>query len=257
MNARRFTLDDPPFAGLTGEGVHVAVVDSGIHPGNPHIGRTPVSGVRILPDAAVDGDFIDRIGHGTAVAAAIVEKAPGVELVAVRVFDRTLATSADVLARGISWAAGQGARLINLSLGTSNPARAAILGAAIAEAVAAGSIVVSAFESDGVAWLPGSLPDTVGVTLDPACDRRALVMIADGARGSVGFGASGYPRPIDGVPVERNLSGISFAVANVTGFLARLLSRDASIRDTRAVARFLMSSMAAGMGAAEREQGPA
>ena len=31
--------------------------------------------------------------------------------------------------------------------------------------------------------------------------------------------ASGYPRPIPGVPPERNLKGISFAVANVTGLL--------------------------------------
>jgi subtilisin family serine protease len=242
VDSRRFALDDPPFAGLTGEGVRIAVVDSGIHPGNPHIGTTPISGVRILPDGGVDGDYLDRIGHGTAVAAAIVEKAPGVDLVAVRVFDRTLATSADVLARGLSWAASQGVRLINLSLGTSNPARAAILGAAVDEAVAAGAIVVSAFESDGVAWLPGSLPNALGVTLDPTCDRQALVMTADGTRGVVRFGAGGYPRPIDGVPVERNLSGISFAVANVTGFLARLLSRDATIRDTRAIARALVAN---------------
>ena len=239
MTSRRFTLDVPPFARLTGEGVRVAVVDSGIHPANPHIGTTRVSGARIRPDGEVDGDFVDRIGHGTAVAAAIVEKAPGVDLVAVRVFDRTLATSADVLARGIVWAANDGARLINLSLGTSNTARAPVLAAAVDEAVAAGAIVVSAFESDGVAWLPGSLPNAVGVTLDLTCERHAVVMTADGARGSVRFGASPYPRPVNGVPVERNLSGISFAVANVTGFLARLLSGDMTIRDTRAIAREL------------------
>ncbi len=218
------------------------MVDSGIHPANPHIGSSPVSGVRILPDGDVDTDFVDRIGHGTAVAAAILDKAPGVDLVAVRVFDRTLATSAEVLARGISWAANHGARLINLSLGTSNPARTAILAAAVDEAVAAGAIVVSAFESDGVAWLPGSLPNAVGVTLDPTCDRNALVMTDDGTRGSVRFGASAYPRPIEGVPVERNLSGISFAVANVTGFLARLVSQDMTIRDTRTIARELAAT---------------
>ena len=239
MSATRFTLDAPPFAGLTGKGVRVAVIDSGVHPTNPHIGDVPVSGVRIAPDGESDGDFVDRIGHGTAVAAAILEKAPQIDLVAVRVFDRALATSADVLARGISWAANHGARLINLSLGTSNPARAAVLGAAVEEAVAAGAIVVSAFESDGVTWLPGSLPNAVGVTLDPTCDRHALVVIADGTRESVRFGASAYPRPIDGVAIERNLSGISFAVANVTGFLARLLSRDPTIRDTRDIAREL------------------
>jgi len=242
VSARHFTLDDPPFAGLTGSGVRVAVIDSGVHPANPHIGSAQVSGVRIGSDGEIDGDFVDRIGHGTAVAAAILEKAPGIDLVAVRVFDRTLATSAEVLARGISWAANHGARLINLSLGTSNPARAAVLGAAVEEAVAAGAIVVSAFESDGVTWLPGSLPNAVGVTLDPACDRHALVVIGDGARRSVSFAASAYPRPIDGVPVERNLSGISFAVANATGFLARLLSRDATIRDTSAIARALLAA---------------
>lgn len=217
----------------------MAVVDSGIHPANPHIGQSRVAGVRILPNGDADADFTDRIGHGTAVAAAILEKAPHVDLVAVRVFDRTLATSAEVLARGISWAADHGARLINLSLGTSNPARGALLGAAVDEAVAAGAIVVSAFESGGITWLPGSMPNAVGVTLDPSCDRHVLVVLADETRGSVRCGASPYPRPIDGVPVERNLSGISFAVANVTGFLARLLSRDTSIRDTRTVARAL------------------
>lgn len=241
MTARRFTLDELPFTGLTGRGVRVAVIDSGVHPANPHIGGVPVSGVRVGPDGEIDGDFVDRIGHGTAVAAAIIEKAPGIDLVAVRVFDRTLATSAEVLARGITWAANHDARLINLSLGTSNPARAAILGAAVEDAVAAGAIVVSALESDGVTWLPGSLPNAVGVTLDPTCDRHAIVVTTDVTRGSVRVGASAYPRPIDGVAVDRNLSGISFAVANATGFLARLLSRDMTVRDTHAIARALVA----------------
>lgn len=239
MTSRRFSLDDAPFASAKGQGIRVAVIDSGIYPSNPHIGGASVSGSRIFADGEMDSDFVDRIGHGTAVAAAILEKAPEVELVAVRVFDRTLATSADVLAHAISWAAGQGARLINLSLGTSNPARAAVLGGAVADAVAAGAIVVSAAEAEGVRWLPGSLPNVVGVTLDPSCDRHELVVTLDDACRTVTCGASGYPRPIDGVPVERNLSGISFAVANATGFLARLISTKSSIRDVAALVREL------------------
>jgi hypothetical protein len=39
--------------------------------------------------------------------------------------------------------------------------------------------------------------------------------------------------------VERNLSGISFAVANVTGFLARLLEGDDATRDVAELARRL------------------
>ena len=241
MSTARCTLEDPPFAGLTGAGVRVAVIDSGIHPANPHI-AVPVSGVRILPDGNIDGDFADRIGHGTAVAAAILEKAPGIELVAVRVFDRTLATSADVLARAISWAAANGAQLINLSLGTSNQNRAAVLGGAVGEARAAGAIVVAARESGGVTWLPGSLPDVAGVTLDASRDRNELAMTFDAGHPHVWFTASGYPRPIPGVPVERNLSGISFAVANVTGFLARALEAHPTARDVTQLGGVLRST---------------
>jgi subtilisin family serine protease len=217
----------------------VAVIDSGVYRANPHIGGAAVSGIRIGADGDIDDDIVDRIGHGTAVAAAILEKAPGIELVAVRVFDRTLATSGEVLARAISWAAESGARVINLSLGTSNPARAARLGAAVGEAVAAGAIVVSARESAGVRWLPGSLPNVVGVMLDASCDRHEVVAMFDEATCAVEVAASGYPRPIPGVPIERNLSGISFAVANVTGFLARLVERNDEIRNTSELARAL------------------
>ena len=241
MTARRFTLDDPPFAGLTGKAVRVAVIDSGVHPANPHIGGAQVSGVRIGAHGEIDDDFVDRIGHGTAVAAAILEKAPDIDLVAVRVFDRTLATSAEALAHAISWAALHGARLINLSLGTSNPKRAEMLGGAVAEAKEVGAIVVSAAESGGVTWLPGALPNVAGVTLDPACDRHELAVVPHDPPPGAGFASSGYPRPIAGVPVERNLSGISFAVANVTGFLARLLEADASARDLGAIARRLLA----------------
>jgi hypothetical protein len=37
------------------------------------------------------------------------------------------------------------------------------------------------------------------------------------------FYASPLPRPIPGVPPERNLQGASFAVANMTGFAAQAL----------------------------------
>jgi hypothetical protein len=37
--------------------------------------------------------------------------------------------------------------------------------------------------------------------------------------------ASGFPRPIPGVPPENNLKGLSFAVANATGVIAGRLAR--------------------------------
>jgi hypothetical protein len=75
--------------------------------------------------------------------------------------------------------------------------------------------------------LPGSLQNVAGVTADWSGDRDQLeVELRPGA--TPRFAASAYPRPIPGVPKERNLAGVSFAVANVTGFLARALETGAT-----------------------------
>jgi len=55
------------------------------------------------------------------------------------------------------------------------------------------------------------------VAPDPECPRNVF-RYRDGV-----FLASPYPRPIPGVPVTANLQGVSFAVANMTGFVARTL----------------------------------
>jgi subtilisin family serine protease len=217
-----------PFADRTGDGVLVAVVDSGIHAGHPHVGAVK-SGICLFPGGD-EGDSVDRIGHGTAVSAAIREKSPGAELLAVRVFDRQLATNAAVLAKAIDWSADAGARLINLSLGTANAAHRDLLGGAVERAKRAGAIVVSARQAGAVNWLPGSLPSVAAVEVDWSLERDELEVA--GSADETVFRATGYPRPIPGVPRERNLSGISFAVANVTGFLARLLE-DRDVRSVR------------------------
>jgi len=218
---RQLSVEDPALAALTGHGVLVAVVDSGVANGHPHVGVV-ARGVRIGADGSEDQDFADRIGHGTAVAAAIRDKAPGAELLAVRIFERELVTTAEVLARGIMRAADLGARLVNLSLGTANPAHRAVLEAAVRYAAERGALVVTALEVDGVPMLPGAIDGVMGVRLDWECPRHTVTIATD-PRGQAVASASGYPRPIPGVPPERNLKGISFAVANVTGVLARTM----------------------------------
>jgi len=202
----------------TGRGVRVAVIDSGIHADHPHIGG--IAGGTSVCDDEQDHDLSDRIGHGTAVAAAIREKAPHAELYAVKVFDRTLTTTADRLVRAIYWAADAGARVINLSLGTAREEHAARLSDAVAFATDRGAVIVAAEESDGIRWLPGGLAGVIPVHLDWTCPRES-VRSTDGPDRKR-FLASGYPRPIPGVPVAANLKGISFAVANVSGLVARV-----------------------------------
>ena len=222
IEATRLCIDSPAERDLRGRGVPVAVIDSGVNPDHPHVGAV-AGGVRIQLSGDVSGDYVDRMGHGTAVFAAIQEKAPGAELFAVRVFSDRLKTSVRALVAAIDWAAERRVRVVNLSLGTLREEHAAMLEAAVVRLADAGGVVVAAADADGQRWWPGSLPRAVGVVMDADCPRGCVVVRrGDGAGPEVVAGAP-YPRPIPGVPVERNLSGISFAVANVTGMLARVL----------------------------------
>ena len=219
--------------------VRVAVIDSGVHVGHPHVGAI-AGGVAFDEDGRKHDDYLDRLGHGTAVTAAIQEKAPDAELYAVKVFDRTLGTRIAALVKAIDWAAAEGMHVANLSLGTSKPEHEAALRDAVERATVRGLLIVSARDDEGVRWLPGSLPGVIPVQLDWTCPREEY-RVAD-IDGLTIFRASGFPRPIPGVPPERNLNGISFAVANMTGFVARVLKTSSEraiervVRDLRAFA---------------------
>jgi subtilisin family serine protease len=203
--------------GLTGRGIRVAIIDSGVNHAHPHI-----SGIAGGVEITAQGEtpvYLDYLGHGTAVTAAIAEKVPEALLYAVKVFDRTLSTTSDRILRAIDWAIRQQTHVANLSLGTRNPAHRESFAQIIAKAAAAGLVLVAAREVSGVESLPGSLSGVIAVGLDWDCPRDTYRCAMVDSQPL--FFASGYPRSIPGVPVERNLHGISFAVANMSGFVAR------------------------------------
>jgi hypothetical protein len=144
----------------------------------------------------------------------------------VKVFDRELRTTAEALAAALRWARSAGVRLVNLSLGTDNAAHESSLATEVNALLEAGIDIVAAAPQPGVRWLPGGLPGVIGVELEMGLgrDEADIVLASDGA---LRIRASGYPRPIPGVPPERNLKGVSFAVANATGLLACMLSASA------------------------------
>ena len=199
----------------------VGVIDSGVHADHPHVGAV-VAGAAFSPRRVASPDCIDRLGHGTAVAAAIQDLAPGVRICPLKVFDRRLDAPVETLVAAIDWAAEHTLPLVNLSLGTADRSRAGALADAVGRAHAVGTIIVAAGSDAGIDWLPGSLgaAGVIRVELDWSCPRGAHT-----AGAGVGplFRTCGYPRPIPGVDPERNLKGLSFAVANLSGIAARVM----------------------------------
>ncbi len=201
--------------------MRVAVIDSGVYAAHPHILEDRVlHGVAIAADGTIDGGLdaaTDQLGHGTAVTAAIQELAPSALILPIRVFRESLRASARALIEAIGWAAGAGVDVINCSLGSTNPAHAALFADAIAMAVAGHGglrIVAPLAGADDAPCWPGQCAGVVQVGLDWDLPRGTMHV-----RGGVHY-ASGYPRPVPGVEQRRNLHGISFATAQVTGLIA-------------------------------------
>lgn len=200
--------------------MRVALIDSGIHARHPHLaGARVVAGPTWRRGRASAEEPLDLHGHGTAIAAAIHELAPQAELYVLRVFPEELRASFTDVLLALEHALGCGARLVNLSLGTTDERWRPALEALGGRAAAAGIQVVSPRSLGGTASLPGSLPGFVGVEADARLERAHPEQRLVGAE-RIWF-ASPYPRDLPGLARERNLQGASFAAANLCGFLAR------------------------------------
>ncbi|MFJ4998270.1 S8 family serine peptidase [Microbacterium sp. NPDC088619] len=143
----------------TGRGVVVAVVDSGIDAGNPHLAGVVIGGVDLVGDGERADGLSDTTGHGTAIAgqiaaqpiaeSGVVGLAPDARLLSVRVFrsdqqqdkDKGFGPTSQRIADGIHWAADNGADIINVSISQSTDSPD--LRAAVEHASAVGALVVA------------------------------------------------------------------------------------------------------------------
>ncbi len=163
-------------AGFTGVGVRVAVVDTGIA---PHADLSILAG----KDFTGSGTWVDQNGHGTHVAGIIGARyangrggsgiAPGVDLLAARALGADGIGYNDWIAAGIVWSVNNGARVVNLSLGSPDPS--VVLERALAYAVAHGAIPVCAAGNDGSSRLdyPSAYPDCLSVAASNLRDEMA------------------------------------------------------------------------------------
>ena len=182
----------------------VAVVDSGINADHSHIGKVG-GGISFVSEA-----WNDLIGHGTAVAAAIHDHEPRVELYAVKIFDRSFSTDIQAVVKALDWCAANDMDVVNVSLATAKASHGELL----REVSQRLKILVAPCEFIGLPAFPGSFPWAFGVHGDPSCARNEIRLRADG-----NFLASPLPRTLPGLTTEQNFAGSSFAVGNFTGVL--------------------------------------
>jgi len=110
-------------AGVTGKGVRVCVLDTGVDEGHSHI---PTAVAR---RSFVGGNSGDRNGHGTWCAGRILGRdgpgiAPDADLIVAKVLDDNGGGSSRGINDGVRWAAGEGADILSASLGGGSPSQA-------------------------------------------------------------------------------------------------------------------------------------
>jgi len=215
------------FAGSTGGGVKVAVVDSGVDADHPLVGG--VAGAVAFeadPEAPggiwqVDGPHGDLVGHGTACAAIIRSLAPDVELHSVRVLGSNLKGRGALFHAGIAWAVDHGMHVANLSLSSKSEALFAPLHDIADEAYFRSTLLVSAANNQPGPTYPSQFSSVVSVAARPGEDPRAL---AYNPHPPVEFGARGIDVEVawaDGGTITA--TGNSFAAPHVAGLAALVL----------------------------------
>lgn len=118
------------FAGYKGAGAKVAVLDGGFHLQHPDLVNNIVSSVSFVPFEGAQMSQPLRFSHGTHVAGIIaaadnnigtVGIAPAAQLMLVKVLTDDGAGSWSWMLQGIMYAADNGAKIINMSLGAAIP----------------------------------------------------------------------------------------------------------------------------------------
>ena len=203
----------------------MALIDSGINAQHSHVGFL-AGGVAfsVTEDGLVQmhDDYVDRIGHGTALAGILRAKAPRVELYAVKIFPDRLAASITSLEAALCWAVAQRMNIINLSLGTANADHRERLREIVARANAAGTLLVASSPPERTDVFPAALPGVIGVAGDDDCGWSEHRYVAGDP---IPFRAHPCPRSLPGPAQARNFRGHSFASAHVSAVLALLMER--------------------------------
>lgn len=156
----------------------VAVVDTGVDPGQPDLRGALVPGVNLVDPSAAP---LDDHGHGTSVAGIVAARSDNGQGMAgvcwfcvvmpVKVLDAGGTGDDTRIAAGIVWAVDHGARVVNLSLG--GPGSSPELAAALAYAASKGAVTVAAAGNSGstVPFYPAADSTALSVAATTTTDR--------------------------------------------------------------------------------------
>jgi subtilisin family serine protease len=228
------------FGDSRGDGVTVAIIDSGVEADHPAIGGRLVRSFQVEPGddgprVVDDRDRLDLVGHGTACAGIVHAIAPAADLVSIRVLGADNRGGGPSFAAAIAWAIEQGYGVVNLSLSSRSEAMAERFHELADEAYFANTLLVSAANNVVGASYPSLFAAVVSVAAHDAGDPDVWFYNPDPP---VEFGAHGLDVDVAWRGGTRiRATGNSFAAPHLAGRAALIRARypDASPFEIKAM----------------------
>ncbi|NYI06253.1 type VII secretion-associated serine protease mycosin [Allostreptomyces psammosilenae] len=235
----------------TGEGVLVAVIDSGVDTSHPDLAGRVLPGFDLFESS--DGD-VDVDGHGTGMASLIAGTghgeggrdgvrglAPDAQILPIRVIDRQYTAEGVSVAEAINLAVDQDADVINLSL---DGIQYDDIEAAIQRAIAEDVVVVVGAGNTGDRILDRSLAATPGVLTVGAVDSQGRIWDRSNYGPYVSLSAPGVDIVSAGLDGGyRTGTGTSDATAYVSAAAALVISKFPELSAGQVINRLLESAM--------------
>ncbi len=219
---------DWAWGGASGEGVSVAIVDSGVERDHPAVGGRVVESWAIEmrggePACVPDPTGSDLFGHGTACAGIIVEMAPRVDIVSIRVLGENLKGKGTAFAQALETAIHRPVGVANLSLSSKSDALFPVFHELADEAYFNRVVLVSAANNVPGPSYPSLFSSVISVAAHGEPDPWQFFY---NPSPPVEFGAWGVDVPVawrDGG--QTVATGNSFAAPRITALVALILSK--------------------------------
>lgn len=219
------------WGGSTGEGVRVAIIDSGIEADHPDLDDSVKGGVIVEYDeggedrtpVVPDDSPRDLFGHGTACAGIIHSLAPQAELYSVRVLGKDLTGKALQFARGLRWAIENDMQVINLSLSTSKYSYFALFHKLADQAYFENAMLISAVNNIPAPSYPSLYSSVISVAAHEGKD--PFIYYYNPAP-PVEFGAPGIDLKVSWIDGgSSTITGNSFAAPHIAGLVTLIRSK--------------------------------
>lgn len=232
--------DKAQMNGVTGKGVIVAVVDTGVN--FTHPGFAPGQILVNLAKSFVSGEATaeDGHGHGTHCSGTIGSKeygvAPDVQIIPVKVLSKSGSGTWEGVMQGVEYAA-QNANVMSMSLGGGASANGNVVETAVKNAIKAGVVCVIAAGNSGPSAKTIGTPGVVEEAITIGAIDNTGTIASFSSRGPTVYGKSKPDVVAPGVNVPslwkdggfNTISGTSMATPHVAGLVALILSKDKNL----------------------------